>query len=105
MLLNEQLRIATDAYIDRESSNAIYTRAGVELNITDGLILRSGINNSTIFAGAFADTPIGQIDFGLKDFESDEETQVSLGYQIGIGHFPMTIVAEKLSQTIILRNV
>ncbi|MAH80371.1 MAG: signal peptide peptidase SppA [Rickettsiales bacterium] len=89
LMFDEQLRFATDFYLENNEKNSIFSRAGIELNVTDGLILRSGINQTTLYTGAYVDFPLGKFDFGLiKDFETDVDTQVSLAYQIGIGAFP-----------------
>ena len=89
LLFDDKLRLAQDVYLKNDDHLSLHSRAGMELNITDGLVLRSGAHKKTFYTGANISTRLGQFDFGIiKDFDANSETLYSLAYQFGKGAIP-----------------
>jgi protease-4 len=85
--VNRDFVVVSDLEIDRSKSEIEYnTHFGLEYNVSNGLILRSGIYKDMLSGGVQISLPFAQIEYGVIYSQNQKnETLNMLGFRLGKG--------------------
>ena len=83
---NNLVAWALDFTYDNQPSQVVTTRFGTEFLLSNSLVLRSGISQTSIFSGASLQLPFLNLDFGIKnDLKDSQGNYYSTSFKLGRG--------------------